>query len=757
MNAQELLVALLNADRLEQVRALLEEFSSERGVAWLPVGGRANNSGTIQAAGDPARALVERVTNGLDAVLDRAWHDHKGQPECKSPRDAAQAWFGVPVGGLHKMSEAERRSLAGQAVTVTLLEGDGRAKRTIDVADHGRGLTAEEIPKTILSLNSDNKLDKYHTAGAFGQGGSATFASCEYTLVASRKVGGDDVAFTVVRYEPPRGLKLGSYVFLVVDGLVPTTKVVSEFGEFSTRVRHYGYDLDDYAAKLGPNSLYGRLQSVMFDPVLPFTLDTRVHNFRRTMKGVRSALYGASEEDEAASKLSHSIPLFFTDLGDFGQVGIEYWVLEPNPKGAAPNRAFVNGAKPIILTVNGQTHAEWTANIIRKDADLLHLTSRMVVHIDCNKLSGDAKRVLFVSNREESRKGVVQNLILNELLSALKTDDVLAKLNDDARNASIKQQDASAAQEMRTEVAKMLRLFGFNAEIGSSEATPSKRGKGDTSSGVNSSRGGGGQRSPQPIPATEPPTFVKMLGSTITFFPGQRRYVRLRTDANSKYHDARDPAKSFFRMLADKPIRVVGTTDLKEGHMRVIFAAEDAAEVGTSGKLLVELRPPTSATLSDSTAFEIIKKPEAPAAPSKLSVPRIDCQPIHEIGEEWSNLGWPDNPEETAADYLFTNEGTLQIRYSTLFPRYRDTVKELELKDAALARSFEARYQIWTITNALIHWQDEKADATPLSAEELPKEKLDDFRRDELRRMAKVAALVARREIEQAKNAEKEE
>ena len=468
MDEAQLLTALLTADKLEEVRALLDEYATSQAgwTTWRPVGDRRNNSGTIQAAGDPARSLMERVTNGIDAVIERAHFEHHGNPECSTPREAAETWFGVPSPGLHKLTAPQRRKLAQNTVWLTLSPGDGKAKRTVTVADKGTGLTPDQMPHTILSLNAENKIDKFYLAGAFGQGGSATFASSDYTLIASRSMKSPDtIGFTVVKLEPPKGIKLGSYVYLVREqGILTTTEIPPEMEDFSTVVKHFGYDLDDYPSPIGPNSIYGRAQSTLFEPVLPFWLENKVHGWGRTIKGSRTALNGAKDEGEEESKLAWSNPLFFADLGEWGRIGIEYWVLEPGEK-TAPNKAFVSGTRPIVLTINGQTHAEWPASILRKDAGLMHLASRMVVHLDCNRISFDAKRVLFVSNREESRKGLVQNMILQELLGALKSDEKLTELEEQARMAGTKERDESAEKEIRKEVAKMLRVFGFAAAV----------------------------------------------------------------------------------------------------------------------------------------------------------------------------------------------------------------------------------------------------------------------------------------------------
>jgi hypothetical protein len=751
MNERDLLVALLRTERSSDVSAHVQEFlqAHQTVIGWKPVGDRVNNSGNIQVAGDPARALIERVTNGIDAVVQHAFNQHSGKPVCRSPKEAASAWFGVPSSGIHQMTASARRQLALQSVTVTLFPGDGRSKRAVQIADKGVGLTPDAIPKTILSLNAENKLDKFYLIGAFGQGGSATFATSDFTLIASRDARAPDlVGFTIVKFSPPQGMKLGSYVYLVRSERILTCEPVEEMMDFSTMVRHYGYDLDDYPSPLGPSSLYGRAQSILFDPVLPFYFDNRVHDYKRTIKGSRSALNGAKEDEEGEddSKITYSCPIFFSDLGEFGRIGIEYWVLEPSAK-SAPNKAFVSGTKPIVLTVNGQTHAEWTAALLRKDAGLTHLTPRMVVHVSCDSLSDDAKRVLFVSNREESRRGMVQNLIREELLEAFRNDDHLQDLQQKAKEAGTKARDEETEKEVRREVARMLKSFGFSVteEVGSAKT------KEDGSSSTTS--GGEGKPRPklEPIPVSEPPTFVEIRANDpVAFYPGQRKYVRVRTNAHSRYHDARDPERSKFGFIVEGPsLQVAGSSELREGHLRVILAAKEDATVGDTGKFTVELHRTGLPTISTSTTYAIEKEPAARSAAKPINLPNIDCRPVEAMeSEEWVSLGWPNDVKEIAADYAYLKEtDTIQIRYSTLFPRYVSTLQGFEHRDTAQAQSFRKRFEIWLIMNVLIHWQDTQADESSIAHADLEQDQIDNYRRDELRRLVKASIVYTQREV----------
>ncbi|MEL7240302.1 MAG: hypothetical protein AAGK78_15700, partial [Planctomycetota bacterium] len=95
----------------------------EPGLLFV-VGDRPNNRGVIEVSSNPGRAVVERVTNAIDAVLDAEFVAHDGKPAVGSPREAATTWLNVPDDGLSGMTAAERRKLA-KRVTVRLRGGSG--------------------------------------------------------------------------------------------------------------------------------------------------------------------------------------------------------------------------------------------------------------------------------------------------------------------------------------------------------------------------------------------------------------------------------------------------------------------------------------------------------------------------------------------------------------------------------------------------------------------------------------------------------
>lgn len=237
----------------------------------VPFGRRPNNRGAIEVSSDAGRSAIERVTNAHDALLELEHARHGGKPECRSPREAASAWLGVPLKeGLSGLTNKERQDLA--ALTILRLEpGEGWQSRVLSVIDRGIGLLPDEMERTILSLNESNKIQKHYLAGTYGQGGSSTLAFCRYTFIASRHYTSNQISFTIVRYQdlPAEEYKTGRYVYLVKKDSPFLIKATKHDFACGTLVRHFGFDLTRYTASIGPRSIYGILQRVLFDPVAP--------------------------------------------------------------------------------------------------------------------------------------------------------------------------------------------------------------------------------------------------------------------------------------------------------------------------------------------------------------------------------------------------------------------------------------------------------------------------------------------------------
>lgn len=581
-------------------------------------------------------------------------------------------------------------------------------------------------------------------------------AISKFTLIASRAAEQETIGFTVATFfEPaPDEDKLGRYVYLTInDSVLVATIPETEFA-VGTSVKHFGYDLSSYPSPVGPNSVYGLLNRILFDPVLPVWLDNPVNNQRRVIKGARNALNGAvdeGDEDRRGVRLSHHVPLFFSSLSEFGRLGIEYWVLErPTEKNKRPTAAFVNPGKPIVLTLNGQNQAELSQILVRKEAELPFLAQRTIVHVDCNSLTPGAKRSLFVSNREDARRGLVLRLITDEVVRALRSDDDLVRLNNEAREQGMRERDESAVQQMRQEVSRLLRLQGLN--VGASVGGEAGSDDGQDQRPTHPRRP---RRPPEPIELHEPPTHLNIVwgeDKEVTFYPEQRRFIRIQTDAHSSYHDPDNPDNSRINIIVSgSEVAKRGSTPLKGGRMRAIFEAPSGAGVGGVGGIRIEMTRPGLPLLSDERSVQIVEAPPVRPGARQVTLPPWDIQPVQgPTDPKWAELGWPDYVDSVASSAEM-EEGTLVVYYSTAFPKYANSRGTLERRDPTLASSFTARYEIWLTVHSLLLHQDQQSTSEALTqqrAEEDP-ELAEAREREERCRLATLSALFATREVQQ--------
>lgn len=729
MDQSQFLKALFAAKTVTDAEAALTAFGDSHSakLAWVPVGGNPNNRGPIEVSADAGRSLIERITNGLDAVLELAHEEKKGRPACMSPGQAATAWFGIPASGVGDLEEAERHTLAENLI-VRLEEGEDRDSRTVDIIDRGIGLLPDEMADTILSINRSNKLQKFYLAGTYGQGGSSTLSYSKITLIASRRKNSNETGFTLACYHdlPADQFKSGYYAYLTLEGKLLRAAEWSSDAPFGTLVRHFGFKLHKYSGSFGPNSLYGLLHQYLFDPVLPFWLENRVHKWRRAIGGARARLNGASDDPSdktSRTTLSHKVDFFYIDLIDFGRIGLEYWVIAPkSAEHQKPTAGFVDPDKPIILTLNGQNQCELSRLIIRKLADLSFLQFRIIVHIKCDTLKPEAKRVLFTSTREQARDSIVLRRIQAEIVTVLREDDDLTRLNALAKASSVKQDNEEQSKYIRKEVSRLLKVQGveFANEAGSgapsSDGIDGGKGSEGKGSGGGGSSGGGGQRpKPLPIELREPPTFVRIVwpdSDPIKFHPGRERWIRLETDAQSTYHDQLDLAQSKFNFVSSPHFVVQGTTKLVGGRFMVKLKAKSGIKPGETSKFTVNLvRTGELGSLTDSRKVEVISAPPAQTAKQKLSMPRFEFVPISAKDDaNWMALGWPDD-ETKVASHSEYKDGILTVYYSTLFPEFAGVRKVFEHKEASLAESFELRYRIWLAVHSFLLHRSEEDEA----------------------------------------------
>jgi hypothetical protein len=261
---------------------------------WIPVGGERGNAGRIKQANQPVNPIAERAVNGMEALIElarqRELATNPSAPPPLNPRDAVRRYFDLPsLDELPKLDDSmssktiriAARDLARQ-LRVRLIFDKVTREFTVVIEDDGIGQPPSSIHRTLLSLGSTTKADKWYLIGVFGQGGSSAYAVSQYSWVISRRAtdllqGEDDgVGWTVIKHVFPKGRRDDYFAYLASspDGLVPSVSAsVADAAKVSqgTRFVHIGYDFGRGGSAI-TRQLYTALNHVLYNPVIPFEL-----------------------------------------------------------------------------------------------------------------------------------------------------------------------------------------------------------------------------------------------------------------------------------------------------------------------------------------------------------------------------------------------------------------------------------------------------------------------------------------------------
>jgi hypothetical protein len=291
---------------------------------WLPVGKERGNAGRINQANLPVNPIAERAINGMEAIIELARQrellSDPNAPAPTSPRDAVARYFQIPpLDQLPKLDNSEAskaariraRDLARQ-LRVRLFFDKASREFTVSVEDDGIGQSPSMLHRTLLSLGSTTKADKWYLIGVFGQGGSSTYAvSKSYSWVLSRRAPDllygepDGMGWTIIKHVFPKGMRDHYYAYLACDpdGRVPfVSKSVADSLAIShgTRFVHIAYDFGRGGSAI-TRQLYRAMNHVLFNPVLPFELFTSPTPDLIYGNGYRMSLLGSSKATDAAA------------------------------------------------------------------------------------------------------------------------------------------------------------------------------------------------------------------------------------------------------------------------------------------------------------------------------------------------------------------------------------------------------------------------------------------------------------------------
>ncbi len=688
--------SLRDATKGSHVKRVIKSLEDAGLASWRDFGDIQDNFGRIHMMSDPAGAIIERVTNAIDASLETRAEDH---PElvatCKSPRMFAEKAFKIPNGYLKNMLPKLREKLVDELnIEIETRDGDSDETPTIDVRDRGAGIQRSEMPNTILGLNRGVKITKWYLMGMYGQGGSTTLAFSEYVVYLTRRQvhGKADakVSFTVAKYqEPQAGEKGGRYVYLVsADDKLPFEVQAneSEFGA-GTLVKHVNYRL----GKIPFIDFYSLLERFLFDPILPFW-----YRERRTTKPFAGNLdsgrriFGSRDRLERTDLIdSKWKEELVCDLDELGKFTARYYVFRRGTP-EKEKKTFINPANPIVVTYNGQSQDTLPRRIITYDCDLSYLASDIAVQIDCEQLSDKGRLRFFATTREVITKEG-RDKIIEKIGPALR--DELQQLNIQREQESFTEGISKGTEELRRKLAEAINRI----KPGSVQIAIGKAGKGG-----NKSHSHGSRKSKPPLELKDFPTYIKIANVDDPIHVSQKwtRWIELDSDAPDGFlqnHSGKvilsEDSPKFIKEIIHHP-------DFKGGRYYISVKAFESTEPGTQFKLGVSLKVPTdkgTTGLGDVRDSIIVKPSQAGGKESDISIDAPDPIPVPPDSKYWNDNNWTPKNVAEVKEGLHTkiyismgNEWLMgALAQSKYAQAYKDNLKERYLLSVAAFAYFQ--------------------------------------------------------------------
>src|SRR6056297_1929029 len=372
---------VLKLAKSEKEKEVIEHLKNEnlwnKPKFWRYYGDRENNFGEIgNQQSDPAAALVEKITNSIDAklmseVLSKNI-DPEGDNAPKSIIEAQEEFFNITSGNLANLTARERTTIAQN---IALVASGDRSNPNYSIIDKGEGQTPAKMPKTILSLGESNKLRIPFVQGKFNMGGTGSLQFCgerNLQLVISKRdpsitIDDNDPTknkwgFTIVRREDPKeNMKNSTFTYLAPKGKIPTFEtesiplwpgdhpnVYGKAFKWGTFIKLYEYDMTGMKTNI-LFDLYNYLSLLLPKVALPIRLYERRDYKGKSLETTLSGLSVRLEEDKQKN-LVKGFPTYHK-MNVSGQTLKTHMYAFKD--GAEENYKNHEG---VLFTINGQTH-----------------------------------------------------------------------------------------------------------------------------------------------------------------------------------------------------------------------------------------------------------------------------------------------------------------------------------------------------------------------------------------------------------------
>jgi hypothetical protein len=392
---------------------------------WFPFGGDQKFFGIIRGQqSSPIAAIVEKVTNSIDAILIRKCIESGIDPKTSlAPRtmyEALNRFFpNHPSWDLSNF-----RSQQSEEIQII---ADGPPKNTsVIIYDNGEGQHPENFETTFLSLVRGNKLDIHFVQGKYNMGGSGALVFCgknRYQLIGSKRFDNTgEFGFTICRQR-----KIGNesdqrrfsyFEYLKINNKIPSfdiseidLKLLNRKFKTGTVIKLYSYQFPSGYSGFAQD-LNQSLNEYLFEPILPIYTVDKIERYpnNRVLKLDLFGLKRRLEEDKKQYVDTSFSEEYIDEV--FGKAKVTCYIFKPkledrnvkDSKKIIGDRFFRNNMS-VLFSVNGQVQGSYTSEFITRTLKFNLLKDYLLIHCDCTDMNVDFREELFMSDRERLKGG----------------------------------------------------------------------------------------------------------------------------------------------------------------------------------------------------------------------------------------------------------------------------------------------------------------------------------------------------------------
>ena len=635
VSAEDIFQALFFAKTEDAVDEVFRRYPEifENSKNWYPLGGNESNFGVIEnQQSSPIAALIEKITNSIDAILMKRCYQEGIEPKSlQAPQSIEQA-----VTQFFKKSKSWDLSNFRriQAEEIQVLADGPKLKPSLVIYDDGEGQHPEDFEDTFLSLLRGNKNEIHFVQGKYNMGGTGAIVFCgkkRYHLIGSRRFNGTgQFGFTLIRKHPLSREELQTkkntwYEYFKIDEKIPAfdiseldLKLFNRKFTTGTVLKLYSYDLPSGSRSVISKDLNQSINEFLFEPALPvFTIDKkeRYPNDR----ALERHLYGLKRRLEQDD--SKYIEDFFSEVCEdhtIGEMKLTCYVFKPKIEGKGVKESrqsiqqeFFKNNMAVLFSVNGQVHAHYTSEFITRSLKFPLLKNHLLIHVDCTGMHLDFRNELFMASRDRLKDGDESRHLRERLADILKKSK-LKDVNKHRKEAiSIEGGDA---QELLRSLSKnlplnqdLLKLLNQTFKLEERKEPPKKTKEHKTKKHVEDQ---------EPFVGKRFPTFLNLSRKNegdkpIAQIPlGGERTIKFYTDAENQYFDrVEEPGEFEVALLdikqnettgGDKPgtpkeisdVFNVVKTSPNDGAIKVVLNPTEEVQVGDAVQIKASLEAP---------------------------------------------------------------------------------------------------------------------------------------------------------------------